>query len=62
MKTSHFEKRIALHAAEFLCLPRVDLEMSRMFLEQVAACDPQAEHVIIQDQSGFHLNPELQEA
>ncbi|MEI8289930.1 MAG: IS630 family transposase [Verrucomicrobiota bacterium] len=49
------------NAAEFLCLPQVDLEMSRMFLEQIAACDPQAEHVIIQDRAGFHLNPELHE-
>lgn len=49
------------NAAEFLCLPRVDLGMSRLFLEQVAARDPQAEHVIIQDQAGFHLNPELHE-
>jgi hypothetical protein len=49
------------NAAEFLCLPRVDLEMSRMFLEHVAACDPQAEHVVIQDQAGFYLNPELHE-
>jgi len=49
------------NAAEFLCLPRVDLEMSRMFLEHVAACDPQAEHVVIQDQAGFHLNPERHE-
>ena len=49
------------NAAEFLCLPRVDLGMSRLFLEQVAARDPQAEHVVIQDQAGFHLNPELHE-
>ena len=49
------------NAAEFLCLPRVDLGMSRMFLEQLAARDPQAEHVVIQDQAGFHLNPELHE-
>lgn len=47
------------NAAEFLCLPRVDLGMSRMFLEHLAAGDPQAEHVVIQDQAGFHLNPEL---
>ena len=47
------------NAAEFLCLPRVDLGMSRLFLEQIAARDPQAEHVVIQDQAGFHLNPEL---
>ena len=49
------------NAAEFLCLPRVDLGMSRLFLEQVAARDPKAEHVVIQDQAGFHLNPELHE-
>jgi transposase len=49
------------NAAEFLCLPRVDLGMSRLFLEQVAARDPQAEHVVIQDQAGFHLNPERHE-
>lgn len=48
-------------AAEFLCLPRVDLGMSRLFLEQVVARDPQAEHVVMQDQAGFHLNPELHE-
>jgi putative transposase len=47
------------HDAEFLCLPGVSLEMSRTFLEQLAASDPQAEHVVIQDQAGFHLNPEL---
>jgi len=28
-------------AAQFLCLPRVDLEMSRLFLEHLAALDPQ---------------------
>ena len=47
------------NAAEFLCLPRVDLGMSRLFLEQLVARDPHAEHVVIQDQAGFHLNPEL---
>jgi transposase len=49
------------NAAQFLCLPRVDLGMSRLFLEQLAARDPHAEHVVIQDQAGFHLNPELHE-
>jgi transposase len=47
------------NAAEFQCLPRVDLGMSRLFLEQLANRDPHAEHVVIQDQAGFHLNPEL---
>jgi transposase len=49
------------NAAQFLCLPRVDLEMSRLFLEHLVALDPQAEHVVIQDRAGFHLNPELHE-
>ena len=49
------------HAAEFLCLPRVDLGMSRLFLERLVARDPQAEHVVIQDQAGFHLDPALHE-
>jgi transposase len=35
--------------------------MSRLFLEHLVALDPQAEHVVIQDQAGFHLNPELHE-
>jgi transposase len=47
--------------AQFLCLPRVDLEMDRLFLEHVAASDPEAEHVIIEDQAGFHLNPDRHE-
>ncbi len=45
--------------AQILCLPRVDLGMSRLFLEHLASSDPQAEHVVIEDQAGFHLNPEL---
>ncbi len=45
--------------AQFLTLPGVDLGLDRMFLEQLAASDPAAEHVVIQDQAGFHLNPEL---
>ena len=49
------------NAAEFLCLPRVDLGMSQMFLERLVARDPHAEHVVIQDQAGFHLHPDLHE-
>ena len=45
--------------AQFLHLPRVDLGMDRLFLEHLAASDPAAEHVVIQDQAGFHLNPQL---
>jgi transposase len=47
------------HAAQFQCLPGVSLELSRLFLEQLAERDPQAEHVVIADQAGFHLNPKL---
>ena len=49
------------NAAEFACLPEVSLEMSRLFLERLAARDPEAEHVVIWDQAGFHLNPALHE-
>jgi transposase len=49
------------NAAEFACLPTVSLEMSRLFLERVAARDPQAEHVVIWDQAGFHPQPQLHE-
>jgi len=49
------------HAAQFQCLPGVSLELSKLFLEQIATGDPPAEHVIIADQAGFHLNPKLHE-
>lgn len=45
------------NAAEFACLPGVSLEMSRLFLERLAARDPAAEHVVIWDQAGFHPRP-----
>ena len=47
------------HAAEFACLPGVSLELSRLFLERLAARDPKAEHVVIWDQAGFHPQPKL---
>jgi transposase len=49
------------NAAQFLCLPEVSLEMSRLFLERLAARDPAAEHVVIWDQAGFHPQPHLHE-
>jgi transposase len=42
---------------EFQFLPSVSLELSRGFLQQLAASDPHAEHVVIQDQAGFHPRP-----
>ncbi|MDA0578524.1 MAG: IS630 family transposase [Verrucomicrobia bacterium] len=41
-------------AAEFRILPTVGLELTHGFLEQIAASDPQAQHVVIWDQAGFH--------
>jgi transposase len=49
------------NAAEFACLPRVSLELSRLFLERLAARDPEAEHVVIWDQAGFHPQADLHE-
>jgi transposase len=43
--------------AEFLFLPSVSLDLSCLFLEQIAASDPRAEHVVIWDQAGFHPRP-----
>jgi hypothetical protein len=47
------------NAAEFLCLPEVSLEMSGLFLKHLAASDPNAEHIVIWDQAGFHPKPNL---
>lgn len=44
--------------AQFQFLPSVSLELSRGFLQQIADSDPQAEHVVIWDQAGFHPRPE----
>lgn len=41
--------------AECWYLPTVNKECSQLFLEHLAASDPQAEHIVIQDQAGFHL-------
>jgi transposase len=44
-------------AAEFQLLPTVGLELTQGFLEQIAASDSHAQHVIIWDQAGFHFRP-----
>lgn len=41
--------------AEFLHLPTVNLECTRLFLEHLRASDPGAHHVVIADQAGFHF-------
>lgn len=42
------------HAAQALFSSSVNLETSGKFLEQIARSDPQAQHVVIWDQAGFH--------
>jgi transposase len=44
--------------AEFRFMPSVQLDFSRDFLRQIAQSDPQAEHVVIWDQAGFHPQPQ----
>ena len=44
-------------AAEFLHTNGVSLEASQCFLEQLAASDGGAQHVVIWDQAGFHQRP-----
>jgi len=41
-------------SVQFCFLPSVSLELTKTFLEQIAASDPEAEHIIIWDQAGFH--------
>ena len=43
------------HRAELLFTNSIDQELHACFLRQIAATDPQAIHVIIADQAGFHL-------
>ena len=40
--------------AEFRILPTVSLDLTEGFLKQIAASDPEAHHVVIWDQAGFH--------
>ena len=41
--------------AEFLHLPTVNLACNKLFLEHLKNSDPEAQHVVIADQAGFHL-------
>ena len=41
--------------AHFAHLPGVSLEWDRQYLEDLAASDPEAIHVLVRDQAGFHL-------
>lgn len=41
--------------AHFCQIPKVNLDCDRIYLEDLAATDPEAIHVVIRDQAGFHL-------
>lgn len=43
------------NALELLFTPCIDQDVHTLFLRQISRTDPQALHVIIQDQAGFHL-------
>ena len=43
------------HHPELLFTPAIDRDIPAGFLPQIAASDPQALHVVIQDRAGFHL-------
>lgn len=42
---------------ELLFTPAIDRDIHAVFLQQIAAADPHALHVVIADQAGFHLPP-----
>jgi transposase len=43
------------HRVELLFTPAIDRDIHTLFLQQIAASEPQALHVVIADQAGFHL-------
>ncbi|NBV35212.1 MAG: IS630 family transposase [Proteobacteria bacterium] len=43
--------------AVFAHLPTVNLECNDLFLREIIKMDPEAHHVVIADQAGFHLRP-----
>jgi len=43
------------NALELLFTPCIDQDVHALFLQQIGQSDPQALHVVIQDQAGFHL-------
>ncbi len=42
------------HHSEFLFVPGVDKDISKLFLQQIAECDPDKTHIVIWDGAGFH--------
>jgi len=43
------------HRLELLFTPCIDQDVHALFLQQLSAVEPDAQHVVIQDQAGFHL-------
>ena len=43
------------HATQLLFTPAINRDIHALFLKQIADADPQALHVVIADQAGFHL-------
>ena len=44
-----------MHATQLLFTPAIDRDIHALFLKQIADSDPQALHVVMADQAGFHL-------
>ncbi len=44
-------------SAVFAQLPTVSPECNDLFLSEIIKMDPEAQHVVIADQAGFHLRP-----
>lgn len=42
------------HRSEFLFVPHVDKQVSKLFLRQIAQSDPHSTHIVIWDGAGFH--------
>lgn len=51
----HGSLEITTGEAHFCHVPQVNLESDALYLADLAATDPQAVHVVIRDQAGFHL-------
>jgi transposase len=43
---------------QFLYLPTVSLDHSRLFIQQLVDTDPEAIHLVFWDQAGFHPKPD----
>ena len=49
---------VVMGQVEFFYLPTVSLECSFLFLEQLVTTDPEAIHIVLWDQAGYHQAPE----